>query len=157
MNKALEEAKREAETASRVKSEFLANMSHEIRTPMTAILGYADILAENAYDRQSTEAADTIRRNADYLLDIINNILDLSKIEAGKMQVERIAHSPVCTVAEVASLMRVRADAKKLKIRRSFAVQSRKRFRPIPFGCGKSSSTSSATPSSSPTSARFAS
>ncbi len=120
LNKALEEAKRDAETASRVKSEFLANMSHEIRTPMTAILGYADILAENAYDRQSTEAADTIRRNADYLLDIINNILDLSKIEAGKMQVERIAHSPVCTVAEVASLMRVRADAKKLKISTDF-------------------------------------
>jgi signal transduction histidine kinase/FixJ family two-component response regulator len=115
-NKAMEEAKREAETANRVKSEFLANMSHEIRTPMTAILGYADILAENVYDREGIEAADTIRRNANFLLDIINNILDLSKIEAGKMQVERIAHSPVSTVAEVASLMRVRADAKRLTI-----------------------------------------
>ncbi len=120
MNVALEEAKSEAEAANRVKSEFLANMSHEIRTPMTAILGYADILVENAHDRQSVEAADTIRRNANYLLDIINNILDLSKIEAGKMQVERIPHSPVNTVAEVVSLMRVRADAKGLRISTEF-------------------------------------
>ena len=120
MNVELEEARREAEAASRVKSEFLANMSHEIRTPMTAILGYADILVENVCDRQSIEAADTIRRNANYLLDIINNILDLSKIEAGKMQVERIAQSPVGAVAEVASLMRVRADAKRLRIATDF-------------------------------------
>jgi PAS domain S-box-containing protein len=120
VNILLEEAKSEAETANRVKSEFLANMSHEIRTPMTAILGYADILVENVSDRQGIEAADTIRRNGAYLLDIINNILDLSKIEAGKMEVERIAHSPVGTVAEVASLMRVRAEAKKLKIATEF-------------------------------------
>ncbi len=119
-NLALEKSSVLAEAANRAKSEFLANMSHEIRTPMTAILGYADLLVENVREPAVAEAADTIRRNGQYLLDIINNILDLSKIEAQKLQVEPAACSPAAIVAEVASLMRIRADAKNLALRLEF-------------------------------------
>jgi two-component system, sensor histidine kinase and response regulator len=78
------EAKQAAEAASLTKSEFLANMSHEIRTPMTAILGFADILTETVVDGAAVEATKIIKRNGDNLLHIINDILDLSKIESGK-------------------------------------------------------------------------
>jgi signal transduction histidine kinase/CheY-like chemotaxis protein len=109
-----EEFARQAEIASRSKSEFLANMSHEIRTPMTAILGFAGVLLEENDDassrRERIEAAQTIRRNGEYLLDIINDILDLSKVEAGKMTVERIACEPCRVVADVASLVNVKAE-----------------------------------------------
>ena len=117
---AIARAQQAAEAAGRAKSEFLANMSHEIRTPMTAILGYAEILAENVSDPASIEAADIIKRNGNYLLNVIGNILDLSKIEAGNLHVEKTACSPVGIVAEVASLMRVRAEAHNLTLSTEF-------------------------------------
>ncbi len=114
------EARRAAEVANRARGEFLANMSHEIRTPMTAILGFADILLEhgNLADAppERIDAARTIKRNGEYLLGIINDILDLSKIDAGKMAVERIACSPCQIIADVAALVRVPADAKGLPV-----------------------------------------
>jgi signal transduction histidine kinase/CheY-like chemotaxis protein len=112
----LRTAMQTAETANRAKSEFLANMSHEIRTPMTAIMGYAELLRDNALHADDAAAAETIRRNGEHLLEIINGILDLSKIEAGKLPLDRAACSPAAIVANVVSLMRVRADAKKLPL-----------------------------------------
>jgi signal transduction histidine kinase len=108
-------ARQESLDANRAKSDFLANMSHEIRTPMTAIIGYADLLLDptlNASER--VNHVQTVRRNAEHLLSLVNDILDISKIEAGKMTVESIPTSPDQIVVEVASLMRVRAVEKKL-------------------------------------------
>jgi signal transduction histidine kinase/FixJ family two-component response regulator len=116
----LQKAKTAAEAAAQAKSEFLANMSHEVRTPMTAILGYTDVLLEcdglaKAPPKQ-VEAAQTIKRNGEYLLSVLNDILDLSKIEAGRLELERITCDPRRVVAEVAALMRVRAEAKGLPL-----------------------------------------
>ena len=112
-NQQLQEANELADAANRAKSDFLANMSHEIRTPMTAILGYVEVLRDENRDRPATlDALATIYRNGSHLLQIINDILDLSKIESGKLTVETISCSPLDVVGEVVSLMRPRAVEK---------------------------------------------
>ncbi len=122
---ALYEAKQRAEAATLAKSEFLANMSHEIRTPMTAILGFTDILLEQDDPQDESparlEAARIIKHNGEYLLGLINDILDLSKIEAGKMTVDCVECRPCEIVANVVSLMRARAEAKGLTMDVEFA------------------------------------
>jgi PAS domain S-box-containing protein len=119
-NKTLEEFNNIAESATRAKSAFLANMSHEIRTPMTAILGYADLLLnEEGLEKAPQDRRqnlETIKRNGEHLLGLINDILDLSKVEAGKMEIEPTRCSPFELLAEVVSLMRVRAEAKQLNL-----------------------------------------
>ena len=114
----LASAKEVAEEADRAKSEFLANMSHEIRTPLTAILGFAGLLQDECTaGRISAVGADavaTIASNGEHLLNVINDILDLSKIEAGKLTVERIQCCPERLIAEVVELMAVRAKSKGL-------------------------------------------
>ena len=112
----LNEAHAQAVAASESKSEFLANMSHEIRTPMTAILGYADLLREYISAPEAINHLSTIRRNGDYLLDIINDILDLSKIEAGKLEVLHERFDPTRLVEDVRSIMEVRATENNLRL-----------------------------------------
>ena len=116
LERTLSEAKKAAEAATRTKSEFLANMSHEIRTPLTAILGYADLLREegetDTAPPRRLETIDTIRTAGQHLLTVINDILDLSKIEAGKMTVETIDTPVVQILHEVQSLIGPRAGGK---------------------------------------------
>jgi signal transduction histidine kinase/ActR/RegA family two-component response regulator len=117
----LKSAKEAAETANRAKTAFLANMSHEIRTPMTAILGYADILLEPNQDMSAKlNGIQVIRRNSEHLLAVINDILDISKIEAGKMEVEQISCSPAQVIADVSSLMGARASGKQIQLKVEF-------------------------------------
>ncbi|HXV63194.1 MAG TPA: response regulator, partial [Vicinamibacteria bacterium] len=102
-----------AESASRAKSQFLANMSHEIRTPMTAILGYADVLAKHLSEEpEALDYVDTIRRNGRYLLEILNDVLDLSKIEADQVDIRIERFRPDSVVTEVRSLMEAQAIEK---------------------------------------------
>jgi two-component system CheB/CheR fusion protein len=116
VNVALEEARQAAEQASRVKSDFLANMSHEIRTPMTAIMGYADLLQAHTKDPDDLVSIEAIRRNGSHLIEIINDILDLSKIEAGMLQVERVRLSPMTLLHETTESLRIRAEARGLSL-----------------------------------------
>ncbi len=105
----LKAARDAAEAANQSKSAFVANMSHEIRTPMTAILGYADLIRDMIENPEVVSHLQTIRRNGAYLLEIINDILDLSKIEAGKLDIEMERFQPVRLIEDVRSVMEVRA------------------------------------------------
>jgi PAS domain S-box-containing protein len=130
----LEAAMRDAQAANQSKSDFLANMSHEIRTPLTAINGFAEVLAEEITSctvcpahagcetRQATcQHILAIRTNGKHLLALINDILDLSKIEAGKLEVEQIQCSPCELIASVQSPMMARARSKGLEFRVDYA------------------------------------
>ena len=109
-------ARETADAANAAKSRFLANVSHEIRTPMTAVMGFADRLLEPGLSPDDRlDFVQTIRRNGAHLLEVLGDVLDLSKIEAGRMDVERIECSPQQVVEEVASLMRLRAAEARLR------------------------------------------
>jgi two-component system CheB/CheR fusion protein len=112
----LRAARSRAEAADQAKSEFLANMSHEIRTPMSAILGYADILRARLNDPENLQYLHTIYSNGRYLLEIIDDILDLSRIEAGKLELRKERVRPDDLVLEVQSLLSLRASAKGLAL-----------------------------------------
>ncbi|GAB4549017.1 MAG: hypothetical protein Tsb0013_09950 [Phycisphaerales bacterium] len=125
----LEVARREALAAARAKSSLLANVGHEIRTPLGAILGYAEVLEERAHARAAGAAVDTsddeietirtIRRNGEHLLTLLNDLLDVSKIEAGRLEIEPRLVDPHEVVSDVVATMRIRADAKGLYLRAS--------------------------------------
>jgi signal transduction histidine kinase len=109
-------AKMRAESADRAKSDFLANMSHEIRTPMNAILGFASLLTNDDAPRaQRIEYARIIHANGSHLLDLINDILDLSKVEARQMTVERVGCDLPALIVDIAALMRPKAQGKSLQ------------------------------------------
>ncbi len=115
----------QAEASSRAKGEFLANMSHEIRTPMTAILGYSDVLSERLQGRSDEplvgESLSAIQRSGRHLLVIINDILDLSKIESGRFAIEKQPCEIARTVLDVVDSMWVRASEKRLGLEAELA------------------------------------
>ncbi len=105
-----------AEQSEKFKQQFLANMSHEIRTPMNAVIGLTNLLLKNEPREDQLRYLNAIQQSADNLLVIINDILDLSKIEAGKMQFERIAFRPSEVVGLVFNILQFKAEEKRISL-----------------------------------------
>jgi len=110
----LREAQRRAEAASRGKSQFLANMSHELRTPFNGLMGMLGLLADSARDQQQTDHIRTAQDSARHLLTLLNDVLDVSALDAGKMNVKPSPLDLSRTLAEVEALMRHSANSKSL-------------------------------------------
>jgi signal transduction histidine kinase/CheY-like chemotaxis protein len=134
-NRELAIARDEALEVSRLKTEFLATMSHEIRTPMNAIMGMTELLLESTLDVEQREYAETARDSARLLLSLLNNVLDFSKFEAGKLVLEQIVFDPQKVLDDAVAMFGLQAQQKKIQLN-SFVspkIPNRLRGDPIRF------------------------
>src|SRR5580658_7256876 len=121
LTRQLEIKKQEAERATQAKSDFLATMSHEIRTPLNAIIGMADVLSATPLSSDQQKCVDVFQRNGVSLLNLINDILDLSKVEAGRVDLEATEMDLREVIARAMEVVEVRATAKALSLRQVIA------------------------------------
>ena len=122
-------ARERAEADSRAKSDFIATMSHELRTPMTAVMGYLELLAETTLDQTQREYLDHVSGSGEHLLHLLNDILDLSRIEAGRLELVPEPFSPAALVTQAVSAFAAKARAKSLALAIDDAPPAGERFR----------------------------
>ena len=122
----LERAEQIAKSAEHAKTEFLANMSHEIRTPMNGIVGMTDLLGETSLSLEQMEMLNIIKASSGTLLSLVNDILDLSKIEAKKLEIEKVGFDLNCCLEEVCGLLEFKAREKGIKFIKEFTSENQR-------------------------------
>ncbi|WP_372745080.1 response regulator [Lutibacter sp.] len=112
----LKEAKETAEKSAKVKDEFLANMSHEIRTPLNAVIGFTELLLETVLTKEQKKHLETMKNSGEILLSLVNNVLDLAKLDSNNVEIENIPFDLYKRLNEVVNLMKLKAAEKKIKL-----------------------------------------
>lgn len=133
LKKQLVLAKGKAEKLARVKEEFLASMSHEIRTPLNALIGFSRQLEKTEMDAEQTKYVEVIENSSNHLLGLVNDILDLAKIEAGKLVIEKQSFEPKKLIQEVYNLLSVSANKKNIKFSWTYDGEEQYLFESDPF------------------------